>query len=498
MPEPVVHLAPRRAGPLDLARLTLIIRDMINPGASRRDRDVEPIDRALFAQLATTGVLAETLPRALGGAGAGWHVWGRVLRWMAYTADELSLPFTISYQQTLAQRLCSAGRPELIDRHVRPMMRGERFGSFCWTEGSDAFSFRTTATLDGDEWIVSGKKGPISAGALADFFLVYARAPAREDVVAILVERGDPGVSTEECAPMGLRGTGMALLRLDEVRVGPDRVLAASDGIGHGQVFLNERRIALACVALGKLEALFELMVANLAARRRHGLPVTEMQAVQASLGRFWSSLEAVRAMVDRMLHLLGRQPVSAADAVWDPTVAVTKYFAIEQMSAMLAIAQRLLGGCWYFDEEPFGRWMRDLQGLIAAAGTQGILEVDLGIWGTSGGLRTARSAPQPDSLALMKQKLDDDLTALSREELVAEVERLRAGIRAHRDASGHDLCWHHPRLWGLLPERSDPQPEVPDWPQFMRGCVRYRQSLDQQLPHASRVDIELPDDNGS
>ena len=66
---------------------------------------------------------------------------------------------------------------------------------------------------------------------------------------------------------------------------------------------------------------------------------------------------------------------------------------------------------------------------------------------------------------------MDEDLDTLSRDELIAEVRRLRAGIREHRDSTGHDLCWHHPALWGLLPEKSDPQPEVPDWPQFLRGC---------------------------
>jgi hypothetical protein len=75
---------------------------------------------------------------------------------------------------------------------------------------------------------------------------------------------------------------------------------------------------------------------------------------------------------------------------------------------------------------------------------------------------------------------LDADVDALTRDELVAEVKRLRAGIRAHRDTTEQDLCWHHPQLWGLLPEQTDPQPTVPPWPDFMRGCVRYRASLDK------------------
>ena len=80
---------------------------------------------------------------------------------------------------------------------------------------------------------------------------------------------------------------------------------------------------------------------------------------------------------------------------------------------------------------------------------------------------------------------MDDDLATMSRDELLAEVKRLRAGIRKHRDSTGHELCWHHPDLWGLLPEQTEPAIAVPPWPQFMRGCVRYRQSLDVQAPGA-------------
>jgi hypothetical protein len=86
---------------------------------------------------------------------------------------------------------------------------------------------------------------------------------------------------------------------------------------------------------------------------------------------------------------------------------------------------------------------------------------------------------------------MDDDLARMDREQLVEEVKRLRAGIRAHRDSSGHDLCWHHPQLWGLLPERIEPSIAVPPWPQFLRGCLKYRESLDRQARDAPRWDAE-------
>jgi hypothetical protein len=94
-----------------------------------------------------------------------------------------------------------------------------------------------------------------------------------------------------------------------------------------------------------------------------------------------------------------------------------------------------------------------------------------------------------------MPRQLDADLPSLTRDELIAEVERLRAGIREHRDSTGQHLCWYHPQLWSLLPDANDSLPTVPDWPHFLRGCVQYRQSLDQQLPDAPRSTESFDDD---
>lgn len=87
---------------------------------------------------------------------------------------------------------------------------------------------------------------------------------------------------------------------------------------------------------------------------------------------------------------------------------------------------------------------------------------------------------------------MDNDLDTMDRAALVAEVKRLREGIRVHRDSSGHALCWFHPQLWGLLPEPMAPEAAVPPWPKFMRGCIAFRTSLDRELPDAPVADIEF------
>ena len=89
---------------------------------------------------------------------------------------------------------------------------------------------------------------------------------------------------------------------------------------------------------------------------------------------------------------------------------------------------------------------------------------------------------------------MDNDLQAMERDALIAEVMKLRTGIRQHRDTTGHELCWFHPALWTLLPERVGPKIAVPPWDKFMRGCIRYRQSLDEQAPDAPVHDKELDD----
>lgn len=76
---------------------------------------------------------------------------------------------------------------------------------------------------------------------------------------------------------------------------------------------------------------------------------------------------------------------------------------------------------------------------------------------------------------------MDDDLAAMTPEQLRAEVIRLRAAIREHRDQQGHDLCWYQPELWGVLPEQLHPSPAVPDWCEFMQRCAEYRKSLDER-----------------
>lgn len=97
---------------------------------------------------------------------------------------------------------------------------------------------------------------------------------------------------------------------------------------------------------------------------------------------------------------------------------------------------------------------------------------------------RLAGEAPAQADVAASDP--DSDIDAMTPEALRSALRHARTAIRAHRDATGHELCWHHPDLWALLPEPIAPTVAVPPWPLFLRGCVAYRASLDRELPDAT------------
>jgi hypothetical protein len=100
--------------------------------------------------------------------------------------------------------------------------------------------------------------------------------------------------------------------------------------------------------------------------------------------------------------------------------------------------------------------------------------------------------------MSQLEVSMETDLNELNREELLSELVKIRNAVSAHRDSTMHYLCWHHPALGDLLSEKSSVRAVVPEWPVFRRGCLKYRQSLDEQLTDAPRSNKEFPGRDGS
>jgi acyl-CoA dehydrogenase len=369
-------------------RYAPFVRECINPGADERDRAGTTFPREILREAARCGLWATGMPAACGGGGANAFEWGLTLEQLGYLADDSSFPLVISIRAAIANAIHGSGRADLDERYVKPMVACELFGSFAYSDGADPFAFSSHVRRDGTDWIADGGKLMVTGGTSADVFMTYLRERDSGDLVVMLIERTDPGVEVTPVEVTGLRAAGLSSLKLDGVRLSNERVLQREDGVSHAQRFLNERRTLLACGALGRMQAVFELCIDSLDATVRYGKRLVEMQNVQASFGRMFAGIESARALAHFALQ---RQAglVPGYDPFFDPIGAAAKYTISERAIDVSTRAFRLLGGKGYVRDQRIERYVRDFYGLLAGGGAQDVLEVDLGIDAISNYQRT-------------------------------------------------------------------------------------------------------------
>jgi len=316
-----------------------------------------------------------SLPSEIGGGGADLVEWGLMLEEVSYLCEDLSLPYVVSLRAGVIQAIYDSGRKDLIDRYVRPMVSGIRAPVFAYTDGTDAFSFRSTVRETPEGYVLTGEKPFASGGDTADTFMTYVRSQREgsDDLQVFLVERSDPGVEVIPAQLAGLRSAGVVTLRLNDVSLSKNRLLVRADGLSHAQKFLNGRRVLLACIVLGRMQAIMNSCIASLSDTIRYERPLTAMQHVQAQIGRMYAIVETTRSMVYRALE-------HQADPFWDPLGSLAKLYAVDQGIALVHIAQRLLGGNAYVQGNHYERYLRDFCGFIPGGGSQDTIEVDLGI----------------------------------------------------------------------------------------------------------------------
>lgn len=360
----------RRFGPF--------IRDHVDPGSDARDRDATECPPELMRAARDVGLFSYALPIELGGGGADVCEWGAVLEQIGYLSDDRSFPALLSARVWVTEMLFRTGRRDLIDRYVRPMARAERFGSFAYSDGADPFTFSSTVRRDGKTLVAGGEKPFVTGAMTADIFLVFLNDQDSGDLAAVLLERGDPGLDVEPVDALGMRGLGLGSLRMDDVRVPADRLVLACDGLSLAQQMLNARRVLLVAPLVGAMQALHEHCIERLRETRRYGDALVEMQGVQAALGRQYIAVESSRAILHRALSLLaGHEP--GLDPTFDPVISAAKYEITNHAIQLAVSALRLLGGRGYL-RGPAERFLRDACALLAAAGTQDVLEIDLGM----------------------------------------------------------------------------------------------------------------------
>lgn len=326
----------------------------------------------LDAMLPRSGA-ASREPAAGGGLDANVARYARTT--FVVEMSRVSPSFTLSYGAStglFAANVMGKGSPEQIERWALPVLRCERIGSWGLTEpeaGSDALrGMRTTATRDGDAWVLSGSKTFITNAPYADVFLIYARIRGGELDGAIqpfIVERGDGLTTGPPMRKMGMRGSPTGEVFLDDVRVPADRLLGG--GVrqrDHVKTSLAVERGGLSVMSYGIAERCFEIARDYARTRRQFGQPIADFQLVQGRLARMWVAVSNCRRIVYAD-WLAGR---TLRESLAD--VCAGKLYCAEMGTFVAFEAIHVLAGNGYMEEYVVERLARDAKLIELGGGT--------------------------------------------------------------------------------------------------------------------------------
>ena len=345
---------------VDLVRR--FVRTEVQPlEAETEERAEIPSDRlaAVKGKAKALGLFAMNMPVEVGGGGLSTVDMCLVEEQLGQTSDALIRRiFGQVYPMLMA---C---REDQMAAYLRPTVAGDKICAMAITEpeaGSDAASIRTTARLDGGEWVIDGTKHFISDGDIADYVIVMAvtdkEKRARGGITLFLVDKGTPGFTVaRRQAMMGHRGYGHAELVFENCRIPAANVLGEV-GEGFRLIMRSVNGIRLGHIgarAVGMARRVLELMREHAAGRRQFGQPIGDFQMVQQMIADSAIEIYAARSMV--------------LDAAWevdqgrDPRdkVSMIKVYAAEMLGRVADRGIQVFGGYGFTKELPLERIYRD------------------------------------------------------------------------------------------------------------------------------------------
>ena len=361
--------------------------EVVAPRCEEMDKAEElPLD--IVKQMGELGLFGLPFPEEYGGQGAD-------LTTLCLAIEELaridsSIAITLEAGVGLgANPVFYNGTEEQKQRWLVPMARGEILGSFGLTEpggGSDAESTRTTAKLDGEEWVINGSKAFItnSGTEISKICTITARTGEREDgspeISAFLVPTDTPGFTVgPHYRKLGWRASDTHELAFDDVRVPQDAMLGER-GSGFAQFLktLDDGRVAIAALAVGLQQGCLDESVKYSKEREAFGRPIGGFQGLQFKIADMKARLETSRLAVYKAAWLKDQGRPYKAEA------SLAKLFATESAVTTAREAVQVHGGYGFTEEFPVARHYRDSKVLEIGEGTSEVQRVliarDLGL----------------------------------------------------------------------------------------------------------------------
>lgn len=331
----------------------------VRPHVMDMDRAAK-IPRALIDKLFGLGVMGIEIPAAYGGGDATFFM--SILAIEEFARVDPAVATCVDVQNTLVNNALVRWLTPEQKTEFFPRLATDTVGAYALSEagsGSDAFAMQTRARLDGDTYVLNGRKMWTTNGAEAGVYLLFANADpdkGYKGVTAFMVERDAPGFSVgKKEDKLGIRASSTCELILEDVRVPRGRVVGE---VGRGYKVaietLNEGRIGIGAQMTGLAQGAFECALGYAKDRSQFGRAIADFQAVQFELAELATEIEAARLMVYNTARL------KESGTPFAHSAAMTKFFCSQVGERVASRALEVFGGVGFTKEYPAEKFYRD------------------------------------------------------------------------------------------------------------------------------------------
>ena len=355
-----------------------MVKQRILPRAAQIDEEgVYPED--IFLLLKEQGLLGMAIPKEYGGAGADVLTFCLVLEEIAKVCYNTAYILVMTYVP--ASCLLEAGNQEQKDFYLTRLASGEYRGAFATTEpgaGSDLGAIQTKAILNGDFYVLNGRKAFITNSTVADFIIVFAKTDSNagtSGLSAFIVNAKTPGLSIGKIErKMGGKGVPSAEVIIDDCNVPKKNLLGEENkGFEIAKRSFNRSRPIIGARAVGLAQGALDIAINYAKEREAFGRTIASFQGIQFMIADMAMKIEAARQLVYKAASLLdqGKRGKEVTGII-----SMAKCFSTDVAMSVAIDAAQILGAYGYVKEFPSERYIRDAKSMQIVEGTNQIQRV--------------------------------------------------------------------------------------------------------------------------
>ena len=336
--------------------------------------DAQHFPNELLPKLAELGVMGIQFPGEFGGAAMSAVDYCICIEELARVDPSVSLSVA-AHNGLGAAHIAMFGSHEQKERFLTPLARGEKLAAWGLTEpgsGSDAAAMRTTATRDGDDWLLNGSKMFITHGASGDIMVVMAitdKAKGNKGISAFVVERGTPGfIAGKKEDKLGMRASETTEVIFQNCRI-PRSQLLGEEGQGFIQTLqvLDAGRIGIAALSVGLAQGAYEASRNYAFERKQFGRAIGTFQSIRWKLVDNAARVEAARLLTYRAAWLKDQGRRTTLES------SMAKLYASEVAVRASEDAVQIHGGYGFVKDYPAEKFFRDVKLTTIGEGTSEI-----------------------------------------------------------------------------------------------------------------------------